>query len=165
MDDPASILGRAVPVLMTGPVKFGHFQYGDRDLVMFVDGSGMFFFWQHNTRHPTHTSICPIEMILFSFFLHLSHQPLPVHNTTHPTHNSPHPTHNISLSFVIHHLPNRDEAVLIFRPPITPPPPSKSPLGIVLPRIVKFFHLAFPRTLFVFSIDPLQTYSSYFHRI
>ena len=44
MDDPASILGRAVPVLMTGPVKFGHFQYGDRDLVMFVDGLGMFFF-------------------------------------------------------------------------------------------------------------------------
>ena len=45
MDDPASILRRVVPVLMTGPVNCGHFQYGDRDLVMFVDGLGMFFFW------------------------------------------------------------------------------------------------------------------------
>ena len=64
MDDPASILGRAVPVLMTGPVKFVHFQYGDRDLVMFVDGSGMFFFWQHNTRHPTHTLTTKARAVL-----------------------------------------------------------------------------------------------------
>ena len=49
MDDPASMLRRAVPVLMTGPVNCGHFQYGDRDLVMFVDGLGMFFFWRHST--------------------------------------------------------------------------------------------------------------------
>ena len=44
MDDPASILGRAVPVLMTGPVKFGYFQYGDRDLVMLWMGRACSFF-------------------------------------------------------------------------------------------------------------------------
>ena len=38
MDNPASIMGCAVPVLMAGPVKIRHFQYGDRDLVTFVDG-------------------------------------------------------------------------------------------------------------------------------
>jgi hypothetical protein len=160
MDDPASILRRAVPVLMTGPVNCGHFQYGDRDLVMFVDGLGMFFFWRHSTRHPNaHIHLPHIDDAVLIF--------PPVHNTTHPTHthNSPHRSHKISLSFVVRHLPNRDESVLIFRPPITLPPPSKSPLGIVLPCIVKLFRLAFPRTLFVFSIDLLQTYSSYFRRI
>ena len=37
MDDPASILGRAVPVLMVGPVNYGLHLFGDIDFSTFVD--------------------------------------------------------------------------------------------------------------------------------
>ena len=43
MDVPASILGRAVLVLMVGPINYGLHLYGDCDLSMFFNWSGVFF--------------------------------------------------------------------------------------------------------------------------
>ena len=37
MDVPTSILGRAVPLWMLGPVNYGFHLYGDRDLPTFLD--------------------------------------------------------------------------------------------------------------------------------
>ena len=52
MDVPTSILGRAVPVWMLGPVNYGLHLYGDRGLLKFLDSLGVFFlfYWRHATH-------------------------------------------------------------------------------------------------------------------